>query len=150
SEHDLLLEAGDADLEELVEIAAGNAQETQALEQGIGLVACLLQDTAIELEQRQLAIDVQLRISDPDGLGIHNLLRVRRSLGGTATLGPCPPALGSTSMRCIPGGVCLTLRAFPGHRKSPGASAEHGQEGRHPAEEETAPVAGRARRPACA
>jgi len=71
-EHDLLLQSGDTDLEEFVEIAACNAQKAQALEQRIGLVSSLLQDSAIELEQGQLAIDIKLRIADPVGFRIHS------------------------------------------------------------------------------
>ncbi|MNY35280.1 hypothetical protein D3C86_1696790 [compost metagenome] len=64
-EGDLLLQAGDADLEELVEVAGENQQELQALEQRGGLVERLLQDTDIELQLRQLAVDVQAAVVQP-------------------------------------------------------------------------------------
>ena len=56
-----LLQAGDADLEELVEVAGGDAQEAQPLEQRQRLVERLREHALVELEQRQLAIDVVLR-----------------------------------------------------------------------------------------
>ncbi len=55
------LEAGDADLEELVEIGARDAQELHPLEQRNAAVLGLLQHALIELQKRQLAIDVELR-----------------------------------------------------------------------------------------
>jgi hypothetical protein len=45
---DLLLDAGDADLEELVEVARHDAQEAQALEQRHGGVGGLRQHAALE------------------------------------------------------------------------------------------------------
>ncbi len=54
----LLLQAGDPDLEELVEIAAGDAQELQAFEQRIGDVLGLFEYAPVELQQRQLTVDV--------------------------------------------------------------------------------------------
>ena len=56
---DLLLQAGDADLEELVEVAGEDGQEANALEQRVALVDSLEQDAVIELEPRQLAVDVR-------------------------------------------------------------------------------------------
>ncbi|MNZ10678.1 hypothetical protein D3C78_275260 [compost metagenome] len=64
-EGDLLLQAGDADLEELVEVAGEDQQELQALEQRGGLVERLLQDADIELQLRQLAVDVQAAVVQP-------------------------------------------------------------------------------------
>ncbi len=64
-EGDLLLQPGDADLEELVEVAGEDQQELQALEQRRGLVERLLQDTDIELQLRQLAVDVQAAVVQP-------------------------------------------------------------------------------------
>ena len=53
----LLLEAGDADLEELVEIAADDAAEAQALEQRDVGVLREREHAAVEREQRELAVD---------------------------------------------------------------------------------------------
>ena len=53
-----LLQARDADLEELVEVARGDAEELQPLEQRHGLVERLREHALVELEQRQLAVDV--------------------------------------------------------------------------------------------
>ena len=58
---DLLLQAGDADLEELVEVAGEDGQELDPLEQRVALVARLVQDARVELEPRQLAVDVRER-----------------------------------------------------------------------------------------
>ncbi len=61
-EGDLLLQAGGTDLEELVEVAGEDQQEFQALEQRVGLVERLLQDTDVELQLRQLPVDVQAAV----------------------------------------------------------------------------------------
>src|SRR5204862_179705 len=55
-----LLESGDANLEELIEIAAGDAEEPEPLEQRHRLIERLVEHPLIELEKRQLAIDVVL------------------------------------------------------------------------------------------
>jgi len=55
---DLLLEPGHAHLEKLVQIRAGNAEELQALEQGILLILCLLEHALVELQPAQLAVQV--------------------------------------------------------------------------------------------
>ena len=55
---DLLAQAGDADLEELVEVAREDGQELDPLEQRVALVARLVQDAGVELEPRQLAVEV--------------------------------------------------------------------------------------------
>ena len=60
----LLDESGDANLEELVEIRGGDAQERQALEQRDGFVLCLFEHAPIEFEQGQLSIDVELRAAE--------------------------------------------------------------------------------------
>ena len=73
----LLFQAGHADLEELIEIAAHDAQELEAFEQRHRLVARLLQDPAVELEQRQLAVEVEIGLAE-----VHHLLgRCRGGLG---------------------------------------------------------------------
>jgi hypothetical protein len=58
---DLRLEARHADLEEFVEIAADDAQETQPLEQRRRPVFRLRQHPPVERELAQLAIEVELR-----------------------------------------------------------------------------------------
>ena len=54
---DLLLDARDADLEEFVQVARHDAQEAQALEQGYGRVGGLGEHAALELQQRELAVE---------------------------------------------------------------------------------------------
>ncbi len=58
---DLLLQAGDADLEELVQVAADDAQEPQPLEQRHRRVLGLRQHAPVELEQAELAVEEVLR-----------------------------------------------------------------------------------------
>ena len=58
TEFDSLLQAGDADLEELVQVVRRDAQEAQPLEQRHVLVERLREHALVELEQRQLAVDV--------------------------------------------------------------------------------------------
>ena len=60
AELDPLLEAGDADLEELIEIVRRDAQELEPLEQRHFLVERLREHALVEFEQRQFAIDVVL------------------------------------------------------------------------------------------
>ena len=55
-----LLQAGDANLEELVEVGAGDAEEADALEQRQRLVVNLREHALVEVEKRQLPIDVVL------------------------------------------------------------------------------------------
>ena len=56
-----LLQPGDADFKKLVEIGAGNAQEFQPLQQRDVLVLAQLQHAPVEFQQRQLAVQEQLR-----------------------------------------------------------------------------------------
>src|SRR5208282_3997088 len=56
----------DPDLEELVEVVRVDRQEAQALEQRHGRVLGEVQDPLVELEERQLPVDVIVR-----GLEIH-------------------------------------------------------------------------------
>ena len=58
---DLLAQTGDADLEELVEIAGEDREELDPLELWIALVACLVQHPSVEFQPGQLAIDVRER-----------------------------------------------------------------------------------------
>ena len=53
----LLLEPGDADLEEFVEVVADDAQEAQPLEQRRRRILRQREDAAVERELRQLAVD---------------------------------------------------------------------------------------------
>ena len=58
----LLLQAADADHEELVEVGAEDGQELEPLQQRHLRVLGLLQHAAVELQPAQLAVDVQGRI----------------------------------------------------------------------------------------
>jgi hypothetical protein len=58
-EVELLFDAGDADLEELVEVGAGDAEELEAFEDRRLLVEGEVEDAAIELQPAQLAVDVE-------------------------------------------------------------------------------------------
>ena len=55
-----LLQAGDADLEELVEVGAGDAEKADALQQRQRFVVRLREHALVEVEKRQLPIDVVL------------------------------------------------------------------------------------------
>ena len=59
----LLHEAAHPHLEELVQVRARDAQEAQALEHGGVRVARLLEHSAVEREQAQLAVDVEVGLS---------------------------------------------------------------------------------------
>src|SRR3546814_3146863 len=59
---DLLLQAGDANLEELVQVAGKDQQELEPLQQRVGLVQRLLQHADVELQLRQLAMNVQAAV----------------------------------------------------------------------------------------
>ncbi|CAI8777556.1 hypothetical protein EMIT0P176_10315 [Pseudomonas sp. IT-P176] len=69
-EGDLFLQPGDTNLEELVQVAGEDQQELQPLQQGIGLIQRLFQHADVELQLRQLAMDVQaavIQARDRDG-----------------------------------------------------------------------------------
>ena len=55
---DLLLETRDPDLEELVQVAGEDGQEPGALQQRVSLVLGLVQHARVELQPRQLAVEV--------------------------------------------------------------------------------------------
>ncbi len=57
----LLQRGGDANHEEFVEIGGRDRQKLHALEQGMGAVPSLAQDTLVELEPAQFPVDVQGR-----------------------------------------------------------------------------------------
>jgi len=54
---DLLFDAGDADLEELVEVRGEDREEFDPFEQRLGAVLCFLEDPAIELQPAQFPVD---------------------------------------------------------------------------------------------
>ena len=58
---DLIVDAGDADHEELVEVGDEDRQELQPLDQRHRLVLGELEHAIVEVEPRQLAVEVQLR-----------------------------------------------------------------------------------------
>ena len=66
---DLLLDRGDPDHEELVEIGPEDRDELEPLEQRVALVERLLEDAVVELEPRQLAVDVERRVVERSGVG---------------------------------------------------------------------------------
>ncbi len=61
-EVDLFLQAGDANLEELVEVAGKDQQEFEALEQRVRFVQRLLQHTDVELQLGKFAMNVQAAV----------------------------------------------------------------------------------------
>src|SRR5204863_322516 len=67
---DLVVKAGDADHEELVEVRREDRAELQALEQRLVVLLAQLEDALVERQPRQLSIVVELRI-----------VEVRRRLG---------------------------------------------------------------------
>ena len=71
---DLLLEAGDAHLEKLVEVRAADAEEFQAFEQGIRRIQRLVEDALVEFQPAQLAVEEMFRFEN----------RVRHKMGETA------------------------------------------------------------------
>ena len=56
---DQLFEGGDADFEELIEIGADDGEEFESFEEGLGGVLGLFEDTMIEFEPAELAIQVR-------------------------------------------------------------------------------------------
>ena len=58
---DLLLDTGDANLEELIEVRAHDSEKLDPFEQRLGWVLRLFKDSAIKLKPAQLAIDEILR-----------------------------------------------------------------------------------------
>ena len=55
---DLLQDAGDADLQKLVEVAGGDGEKLDALEQRVGGVVGLFEDAAVELKPRLVAVQI--------------------------------------------------------------------------------------------
>ena len=89
---DLGVQAGDADLEELVEVAADDAQELQALEQRIARVLGLREHAARERELAELAVEIEMRREAALAARLRRLplerpARARSTADGDALLG---------------------------------------------------------------
>ena len=70
---DLLLQAGDADLEELIQVRADDAKELHPLQQRVFRVECLLEHPMIEFQPAQFPIDEMSRAeSQCFCFGFHN------------------------------------------------------------------------------
>ncbi len=85
---DLLQQARGADLEELVEVRRRDREEPQPLEQRHARVLRLLDDAAVELEERELAVEVEVRIGDR-GAGGRRLLAGYDGESFRHGIGPC-------------------------------------------------------------
>ena len=59
---DLLLDAGDSDLEEFVEVRAGDDEELEAFEKRIRRVEGFVEDALVEVEPAQFAAEEVLRV----------------------------------------------------------------------------------------
>jgi hypothetical protein len=70
---DLLLEPGDADLEEFIQVGMGDPEELHPLEQWNRGIQRLVQDPLVELEPREFAIEKTSR--NPPGRRIGDDLR---------------------------------------------------------------------------
>ncbi len=68
---ELGLEAGDADLEELVEVRRADRQEPKPLEQRIRRVTRLFEHPLVEIQPAQLAVDEPARIETAAGVATH-------------------------------------------------------------------------------
>ncbi len=71
-----LLEPGDADLEEFVEVGGADAQETQPFQQRHARVLGLREHAGIELQRRQFAVDEVLRCVQGQLIQVQALRRV--------------------------------------------------------------------------
>ncbi|MCY1495390.1 hypothetical protein D9M68_292910 [compost metagenome] len=108
---DLLLQPGDADLEELVEVAGEDQQELQAFQQRVGLIQRLFQHADVELQLREFAMNVEGAVIDVDRRRRHHFTGCRsRNLhgGGLGQFG-----CGGSSFEQFGG-----AKAFGIHRKS--------------------------------
>ena len=72
-------QTGHADLEELIEVCARDAQKLHSLEQRNAMVLGLIQDPLIELQKREFAVDVELRCLQ---VGVVHAKRCTRMLRG--------------------------------------------------------------------
>src|SRR5206468_10141525 len=70
---DLLFDTGDADLEKFVQVRTENAKKLYPLDQRLGRILRLFEDSSIEFEPAQLAVDEILRIAETL---VRGLLRV--------------------------------------------------------------------------
>src|SRR3954470_11725397 len=105
---DLLQKRGDAHLPELVEVAGGDGEELDALEERVGGILSFFQNAAVEREPGELAVQVELRTFERHGShgrvgpnGRNTMLnesRVKRGLKNVASV-----------VRC----KWLILRSFP-------------------------------------
>src|SRR5207244_8860174 len=77
---DLLFNPSDADLEELVQVRAEDAKKLHPLDQRLGRILRFLENTTIELEPAQFAVDEIFRIAEPL---VRRLLRGYRYNNGT-------------------------------------------------------------------
>ena len=122
AEFEQLVQRGHPDLEELVEVGAGDAQEAQPLEQRRVRVPRLRQHAEVELELRQLAVDVQLRVarlahSGPGrrgrvgdyGRGVASMARRLRA-GSVAACAGRPAAVTAGPRRPRPAAAAATRR----------------------------------------
>ena len=66
----LLFDAGDADLEELIEVRADDAEELQPFEQAIVRIERLVEHALVEFQPAQFAIEEVLRFESVD---VHNV-----------------------------------------------------------------------------
>ncbi len=78
---DLVVQAGHAHHEELVEVLRGDRAELHALEQGHALVLGQLEHARVELQPRQLAVEVQARGGEIDRFGRRLVIRARLAHG---------------------------------------------------------------------
>src|ERR1700694_5323324 len=86
AQHHLLLEAADANLEELVEVAAEDGKKLGAFQQRRGRVLGERQDAVVEVEPAELAIDQLAEfVRDGDGL-LEWLHRFRSKCRGAVRL----------------------------------------------------------------
>ncbi len=101
---DLVLEAGDADLEELVEVLAEDGAELGPLEQRHRRVGRERQDPLVEVEPRELAVEEPLRAV---GRGRHHLPVGARE----------QPGRGRAVARCVLTRKCHPVQGTPGRRR---------------------------------
>ena len=93
---DLRLEAGNANLEKLIEVARHDAQEPQALEQRGGATLRLRQHPAVERQLPEFTVDVQLRkVARP----VHRPAPVLRLRAPVARTSACGRVLGVVTDR---------------------------------------------------
>src|SRR5690606_13091331 len=120
---------GRTDLEEFVEVGAGDAQEAQPFEQRHGFVARLREHAEVEVQLRQLAVEVQHRVAqrvvvDRRGDGDWRIHGAVTGEGGTAALSraitrsgpkwqvktlPRPTSLSMSSRAWCRWRMCLTM-----------------------------------------